>query len=67
MILFEFVQSCPPELRLGQYFYNKYLHRLKPHDRMHADTQLLYNTDDLYAFAIICDIMTDYQWEELPE
>lgn len=68
MTLAEFVSNKPSELRLGQHFYNCYLHRLRPEDRMQHDTQELYNTRcEQTAFGIIKEIMEDYQWTTLPE
>ena len=68
MKLEDFIKSKPPELRLGQWFFNQYLGRLKYHDRLHHNTQKLYNnTDDEKSIKFIKGLMEDYQWTELPE
>jgi len=68
MTLSEFINHKPPELRLGQWFFNEYLHRLRPHDQLHHETQWLYNTrDDARAEMYIIGLMVAYQWEELPD
>lgn len=67
MTLRDFIKSKPPELRLGQFFYNTYFQRLKPEDNTHRNMDLLYYTySALSAEMIIKEIMTAYQWEELP-
>lgn len=68
MTLDEFIATKPPELRLGQWFYNCYLHKLQPEDQLHHNTQFLYNTtNDIRAEMYIEGLMMCYQWEELPE
>lgn len=67
MTLSDFIKTKPPELRLGQYFYNIYLYKLKPEDNTHKNMDLLYNTTSMQmAEMIIKEIMEAYQWEELP-
>lgn len=62
MTLDEFIQNKPPELRLRQHLYNRYLYKLK---LQHA-TQHLYNTtDEKVALSMVVEIMKDYQWTEL--
>lgn len=66
MTLSEFCATKPPELRLGQHFYNTYLYRLKPEHNTHRNMDLLYNTTcEETAMLIIKEIMKAYQWEEL--
>lgn len=68
MTLSEFINRKPPELRLGQWFYNCYLGKLRPVDRMQESTQELYHTRcEHKAFELIHQIMEDYQWKDLPD
>lgn len=63
MTLQDFIATKPTELRLGQYFYNSYLYRLRPKDNTHRNMDLLYNTRSIeMATMIIQEIMQAYQW-----
>lgn len=67
MTIDEFVKTKPNELRLGQWFFNQYLFRLKPDDRQHHEKQWLYNvTNDVRAEMYIRGMMLAYNWKELP-
>ncbi len=64
----QFIRAKPTELRLGQWFYNCYFHRLGWNTKLHHETQELYSTRCANkAVELIKQIMADYQWEELPE
>lgn len=64
----EFIATKPPELRLGQYFYNTFFKCLKPEDNTHKSMDLLfYTTSEKTAEDVIKEIMKAYQWEELPD
>lgn len=68
MTLDDFIKTKPQELRLGQYFYNKYFSKLKPEDNTHKNMDFLFYTrNSSDAILIIREIMKAYQWEELSD
>jgi len=63
----DFLSSVPPELRVGQHFFNTYFSKLSANTSLHASMNDLYFTkDSSLAFSMIVKIMEAYQWQELP-
>lgn len=64
-ILSEYEKDCPDKsLRVGQYFFNKYLQGVVREIKYPYNLDALYNTTD---FTVIYDILekmyVDYQWD----
>ena len=66
MTLSEFINTKPPELRLGQYFFNAFI-KTQPDDALHKELLWFYNSsDDEKVIGRIKQLMLDYQWDSLP-
>lgn len=67
MYLDDFIAAKPPELRLGQWFYNSYL-RNKEHQRRFQEPEWLYDCTNSERVRIyIINLMEYFQWDELPD
>jgi hypothetical protein len=67
MYLDDFIAAKPPELRLGQWFYNSYLVN-KNYQRRFQEPEWLYNShDDQRVVSYILNLMEYWQTDELPE
>lgn len=62
MKLEEFAATKPKELRLGQYFYNTFLHK-----EWEGHLKLYNEKDEQECIRLIQELMNNYQWKELPE
>jgi hypothetical protein len=68
MKLEEFIAKKPPELRLGQFFWNTFFkHRHFESTHMKESSILFFTQEDEDAVRIIKRYMALYQWEELPD
>jgi hypothetical protein len=60
----QYLKDCPgKQLRLGQWFFNNYLHKMVPLQYPH-NLDKLYNSTDFDAiYALLAKIYEDYQWD----
>ncbi len=67
MYLDDFIAAKPPELRLGQWFYNSYLVN-RDYQRRFQEPEWLHECrDDSRTLSYILNLMEYFQWDDLPD
>lgn len=63
-LLAEYEQACPDKtLRLGQWFFNRYVHNVQIEVKYPYNLDALYNSTDFdEIFDVLDKMYTDYQW-----